>query len=94
MKFLKIFFILFIPAVSIVGCKKSDCKPAMNSSSAPSSASVAAPSNNVVVSDPNVNGANARRMVGGLNSGDGTTILGSGDDDRDGGDKGKKKTVK
>jgi hypothetical protein len=103
MKILKIALILLLPAIGIVGCKKSDMKPGgcngkheTESNSAVSRESNAADQEPAVL-DPNAGQSSNRTMntlsnTGNSNSGS-TEIYGSGDDDRDGGDKSKKKTL-
>lgn len=87
MKIFKILFILLIPAMGIVGCRKSDAKPcsAKAESSAPSGMVVNSNSSEETNdnSTPNYQGR-------GLSKAD-EEIYGSGDDDRDGGDKKLKK---
>jgi len=82
MKFLKILLILLVPALGIVGCHKSDTKPSSCSSS----------SNKESEQKLTDNGQSAGRY-GDMSEDDETgsdPIVGSGEDDRDGGDKKKK----
>ncbi len=80
MKILKILLILLVPAIGIVGCKKSDTKPECSHSS-----------NKGTDSNAVDNSAAAGRF-GDISEGDTNSepIVGSGEDDRDGGDKKKK----
>ncbi len=85
MKILKILFILLVPAMGIVGCKKSELKPA-----SPATAS-ATPADN---DNANARVVDMTTMDEGKNGGNTTNIVGTSDDDRDGGDKKKKPIVK
>lgn len=80
MRFLKIVLVLLIPAMGFVACEKANTRPCSEKSS--TSQSGTSDVNGKVVAgvyvDDNASGSN------------GTTIVGSGDDDRDGGDKKKK----
>ena len=89
MKILRILFILLIPAFGFVGCQKSDVKPSCQHEDKSSQASDDNSQGNV--------GSRTVNMNGDFESGDdeeSTDIIGSGDDDRDGGDKKKKLSVK
>lgn len=86
MKILKILFILLIPAVSIVGCRKAALKPAATNPASPASVSTT----NVQSSE---SGARSIETSSVDEIKKGSDIVGSGDDDRDGGDK-RKKAVK
>jgi hypothetical protein len=78
MKILKIALILLIPSFGIVSCNKSECGPRNDDSKE------AQASDNKDV--------NAKLFETSVEDDDGTTIVGSGDDDRDGGDKKVKKS--
>jgi hypothetical protein len=83
MKILKILLILLIPALGIVGCKKSETKPKCTAAG-------------TVKNSDNSNSNVAAGRSEGASVGDSGTpvdspIIGAGDDDRDGGDKKHKK---
>jgi hypothetical protein len=85
MKILKILFILLVPALLIVSCRKSDVKPDGSKHECNKSSSTQS-------SDPNNN--NVGQAAGRGTSVDETepefgNIVGAGDDDRDGGDRKK-----
>jgi len=89
MKILRIILILLIPAFGFVGCQKSDIKPSCQHEDKSSKESDDNSQNNV--------GSRTVNSTGDFESGDdegSTDIIGSGDDDRDGGDKKKKLSVK
>lgn len=87
MKIFKLLFILLIPAMSIVGCRKSDAKPCSHTAAAPANSQ---PSGMTVNSDESGETTSAPNYRGrGIGSNE--EIYGSGDDDRDGGDKKLKK---
>lgn len=77
MKILKIFFILLMPAIGIVGCKKSNVRPhdCGNKASTENSEGTRLNTNFTQVGDDTYQS---------------TDVVGSGDDDRDGGDKPKR----
>lgn len=80
MKFLKILLILLVPAMGFVACQKSERKPECSSSKAKESGSATNSGSKLleVTSEDDDSGTG----IG--------TLVGSGDDDRDGGDKRKK----
>lgn len=84
MKILKILLVLLIPALGFVSCEKSGMKPSCPASSSQTPAS-----------DSNKNNVGAKSAsfdeLSNGSSGSGTEIVGTGDDDRDGGDKKTKK---
>ena len=80
MKILKLVFVLLVSTIAIVGCKKSECKPAS--------------SQGTVNTEGNSNEITGKINVVSIDGDKGTTIVGSGDDDRDGGDKKAKKTLR
>lgn len=104
MKILKLLFIVLVPALAVVSCQKSDIKPRNcqdHEDSTPAVVSKMANSNSTQ-SEDNSSGQNsdynAKTSTNGTvvdtkGSTETTEIIGSGDDDRDGGDK-KKKLVK
>ena len=74
MKILRVLLILLVPALGIVGCRKSDIKPGCSENT-----SVPATQEGT----PEISG----RMINGVEieeEEEGTTIVGQGDDDRDG----------
>lgn len=77
MKILKILLILLVPAIGLIGCKKSDVKPNECGTKA---------------STENSQGSklNTNTILVGDDTYQSTDVVGSGDDDRDGGDKPKK----
>jgi hypothetical protein len=103
MKILKILLIVLVPAFGVVSCQKSDIKPRNcqdHEDSAPAVASKNAASSDVNTEDDSSDQTydHSAKKVGGVvvdspGSESGTEIIGSGDDDRDGGDK-KKKIVR
>lgn len=78
MKILKIFLILLLPAMGLVGCKKSDHRP--GSCSNHSSKQTNNETVNAKLTD------SADELID-----ESSPVVGSGDDDRDGGDKKQKK---
>jgi hypothetical protein len=84
MKILKILFILLVPALGIVGCQKSDIKP-----DCPNHSESSSKTTNTDESAGSTVGARSANVS--FEDEEGTSVVGSGDDDRDGGDK-KKKT--
>lgn len=82
MKILKVILILLVPAMGIVGCQKSAIEP-KKCSEHPESGSYTAPESTGLATDVST--------VSGESGGPSTDIYGSGDDDRDGGDKKTKK---
>lgn len=82
MRYLKILLVLLIPAMGFVACEKANTRPC---SEKPSNTQ----SGNSDVSGKVVSGVYIDDNATSGN-GNGTTIVGSGDDDRDGGDKKKK----
>lgn len=103
MKILKIALILLLPAIGMVACKKSDTKPGgCNGKHETESNSAVSRESNAVDQEPAVldpsAGQSSNRTMNTLSNTDdpspgSTDIYGSGDDDRDGGDKSKKKTL-
>jgi hypothetical protein len=92
MKILKIFLILLVPAFGFVGCQKSNMKPSCqgHETNAPEAASKASDDNGSNDNQPQSRNASPEENVDGDENT--TDIIGSGDDDRDGGDKKKKLT--
>ena len=87
MKILRILLIILIPAMGIVGCRKSYIQPASPGGHECSSKSSATSSSN-----DNVAGREALDPIEEPElGGDATEIYGSGDDDRNGGEKRKKR---
>lgn len=82
MKILKIFIVILIPALGIVGCRKSDCKPHGTSSNTTTTAS---PEGSQVIAGRSIS---PNAVVKDDKSNE---LVSSGDEDRDGGDKRKKK---
>jgi hypothetical protein len=82
MKILKLVSVLLVSTIAIVGCKKSESKPAC--------------SQGKVNNEDNSNGneITGKITVISIDGDKGTTIVGSGDDDRDGGDKKAKKALR
>lgn len=82
MKILKILLILLVPAFGIVSCEKSDLKPGCGNAH-----------NKQEQKNDNTapTQVNSRLAVGIEESIESTDVVGSGDDDRDGGDKKTKK---
>lgn len=81
MKILRVILILLVPAMGIVGCQKSDVTP-KKCSEKPEAGSYTAPESTGLATDGSVSGGP---------TGPSTDIYGTGDDDRDGGDKKTKK---
>jgi hypothetical protein len=79
MKILKIVLVLLIPALGFVGCQKSEMKPRCGNHSTSESTNKS--------DDAQASGKFGDLIV---EEETGGTIVGSGDDDRDGGDKPKK----
>jgi len=79
MKILKILLILLVPALGIVGCQKSDTRPCSNHSAEKTEST-----DNTAVSSKFTLSEQAEEVGS-------TPVVGSGDDDRDGGDKKPKK---
>lgn len=77
MKFLKIALIVLLPAMGIVGCKKSGTKPECSSNKSKQTENTEVGSRFGDIPDE---------------EGSPATLVGSGDDDRDGGDKRQKKS--
>jgi len=77
MKFLKFILILLIPAMGLVSCHKSDAKPGCGNN------------NSQNTEETNVG---ARFADPDMQTKETPQIVGSGDDDRDGGDKKQKKS--
>lgn len=86
MKILKILFIILVPALGIVGCQKSDVKPDCPKHTESNSTV----NNNSESANTNVGARGVNVSIDGEEE-DGSTVVGSGDGDRDGGDR-KKKT--
>jgi hypothetical protein len=82
MKILKLAFILLISTIVIAGCQKSNCNPAGHKGTANTE------------ENSNNNEINGKIRVISIDGDKGTTVVGSGDDDRDGGDKKAKKTIR
>lgn len=82
MKILRILLIILVPAMGIVSCRKADVKPATHDSNC-SSQTTTNSSSNVAGREAIVDQEQP--------AGQPTDIYGSGDDDRNGGEKRKKK---
>jgi hypothetical protein len=89
MKILKILLILLVPAIGIVGCRKSELKPKCDHDNRSSAPAANKPADSNVSNDANIGARGMAPTVGDDNNG--SPIIGSGDDDRDGGDKKHKK---
>lgn len=90
MRILKILLILLVPALGFVSCKKSELKPCNHAPAAAQTNSGNTTTSDVVpVNSRLMSPSNADITVTDGNGG--TDVLGSGDDDRDGGDKKKKR---
>ena len=76
MKILKILLILLVPAIGIVGCRKSECNPKATTTKQTDSGSNTVGARETEITDQGNQGGD---------------VVGSGDDDRDGGDKKAKK---
>lgn len=81
MKILRLLLIILVPAMGIVGCAKSDVKPCNKSHETESPVYTAPESTSLSTDQPVLTGG----------GGSSTDIYGTGDDDREGGDKKSKK---
>ena len=82
MKILKILLVLLVPAFGFVSCEKSGLKPGCGNHSKSDS--------NSDSNTNDVSGKYGKLITNEGNNDNGGSIVGSGDDDRDGGDKPKK----
>jgi hypothetical protein len=78
MKILKICLLLLLPAIGVVGCKKSDHRPGSCSDHSSKQTNNETVNAKLIISSDEVIDIS-------------TPVVGSGDDDRDGGDKKQKK---
>lgn len=100
MKFAKILFILLVSVLGVVGCEKSTVKPgcpedkAMADDQKVSSRSRSGASSDAAGNSASMGNARAPKPgeVTSPGSGDGSDIIGSGDEDREGGKKNKSGT--
>ncbi|HOZ87240.1 MAG TPA: hypothetical protein PL029_05750 [Bacteroidia bacterium] len=100
MKILKVILILLVPALGIVSCAKSDRKPRSCSEhkTEDKTAAKTTASDDKLISDEQISDnqtTDIQTAARGMNSpllteDENTSLVGSGDDDRDGGDKKKK----